>query len=580
MMKKLLALLLSLCLCLSMLSACGSSKPEAGANDGFTFNNQETTEPVQTPATEPPVAESTEPPTEPEPTEPEPPLEDVPSAEELLVYTLTEEEVDLFYTELTVLYEMCVAGEDLDVIDEQEAYVEDLYEAISDQGSIASVLYYCDMADEELKQQHLDTTDIITEAYDTYMQTIREIYLLDTPANDVIFETWTEKELEMLTRYTSEVAELEKRNEEIVVEYQALSDSEMEEGIIPLYKELILNNNRIAQIYGFANYYEYAYEMVYERDYGAQSVEIARAYAQQYFPEAIMLALEQFSMRFQELPQKEQMLIANFMEGDREDLKEDYLQNYFDSLPAELRQDMMHMQTYDRAVYATDKDARDGAFTTTIGGTPICYYSNGYTGILTFAHEIGHYSAALNMELGDIPLDLAELHSQGNEWLFIRYMKDVLPYNTYSALRDYKLYMDMATITISFMVDEFEQIVYTDPNIANYTLEDFEAAADKVTANYGGAGFVSSYITDFQYYWRMVVMEQPIYYISYGVSDLAALNLYTISVNDQAGAIDIYTKLTRELDTEKGFQENLKDAGLAGPFAEDVYKSIYRIYSK
>ena len=90
-MRKLLALLLSLCLCLSMLSACGGSKPEAGANDGFTFNNQETTEPVQTPTTEPPVAEGTEPPTEPEPTEPEPPLEDVPSAEELLVFTLVVE---------------------------------------------------------------------------------------------------------------------------------------------------------------------------------------------------------------------------------------------------------------------------------------------------------------------------------------------------------------------------------------------------------------------------------------------------------------------------------------------------------
>lgn len=578
-MKRLLALLMALCLCVSMLSACGGSKSDTGAMDGFTFSDSGTTKPAETEPTmetEAPtqVTETTEPVV---PTEPE---ENIPSAQELLVFTLSQEDVDRFYEELDVLYDMCLSGADLGQIEDQDDYVEDLFELISDQGSIASILYYCNMADEELKQQHLDTTEILTGAYDSYMQIIRDIYLADTEANAVLFEDWSEKELEMLSRYTSEVAELEKRNEELVVEYQALSDYEMTEGIIPLYRELILNNNRIAQIYGYDNYYEYAYEMVYNRDYGIDSVELAREYTQTYFPEAIMMALEEFSAGFQGLSYKQQVLVADIMEGTRDDLKEDYLQDYFDSLPEALRRDMMHMQTYDRVVYATSSNARDGAFTTTIGGTPICYYSKDYTGILTYAHEIGHYSSALNTDLDEIPLDIAELHSQGNEWLFIRYMKDVLPYDTYTALRDYKLYMDMATITISFMVDEFEQIVYTDPNIANYTLEDFEKAADTVVANYGGASFVNNYITDFQYYWRMVVMEQPVYYVSYGVSDLAALNLYTISLNNQQMAIDIYTQLNRELDTELGFQENLAQAGLAGPFAEDVYKSIYRIFRK
>ena len=66
--------------------------------------------------------------------------------------------------------------------------------------------------------------------------------------------------------YSPEIAELEKRNAEILVEYQALEDMTSDE-MIPLYLEQVKNNNQIAKIYGYDNYYEFAFSMVYDRDY-------------------------------------------------------------------------------------------------------------------------------------------------------------------------------------------------------------------------------------------------------------------------------------------------------------------------
>lgn len=555
-MKKWIAMLLALCLSISLLAGCQPQVPETQPT------TQETTQ-APTETTE--VTETTE------------PAEDLPSAEELLVYTLTQEELDKYYADLESCRAMALAGTDREGLEELSESLDEQYEYIQKQQTIAFVRYSCDQTDEEATQLHLEATDKLTQAYDAMMLMLREVNASESPIKDVLFADWTEEELEMLGAYTSEIARLEKENEELVVEYQALSEGELAEGIIPLYQKLVANNNRIARIYGYDNYYTYGYDVVYARDYSTDTVQKARDYAMKYLVPTVPAILQEFALGFQRLTQAEQQVVIAFMEESYQDTDKDYVNLYIDSLPEDLQAAMNHLWQYDRAIFADSTGAKEGAFTVNIGEDAICYFGPGYDGTLTLVHEMGHYASTLNLDLNACPMDLAELHSQGNEWLFMNQVREELDPNVYAVIRDYKMYMDMSTILVSFMVDDFEERIYT-TDVSGYTREDFDAVAEEVCQAYGGVDFVNNFLTDFQSYWRLVVMESPVYYVSYAMSDVAALNLYTIASQDTEKAYEIYGHLLKDLDMELGFQENLKQVGLSGPFDSTVYEAIASMY--
>ena len=553
-MKKWIAMLLALCLSISLLAGCQPQEPQ------------------------PTTQETTQAPTETtEATETTKPAEDLPSAEELLVYTLTQEELDKYYADLESCKTMALEGTDREGLEELSDSLDAQYEYIQKQQTIAFVNYSRDQTDEAATKLHLDATDKLTKAYDAMMLMLREVNASESPIKDVLFADWTEEELEMLGAYTSEIAQLEKENEELVVEYQALSEGELAEGIIPLYQKLVANNNRIARIYGYDNYYTYGYDVVYARDYSTDTVQKARDYAIKYLVPTVPAILQEFALGFQRLTQAEQQVVIAFMEESYQDTDKDYVNLYIDSLPQDLQAAMNHLWQYDRAIFADSTGAKEGAFTVNIGEDAICYFGPGYDGTLTLVHEMGHYASTLNLDLNACPMDLAELHSQGNEWLFMNQVREELNPNVYAVIRDYKMYMDMCTILVSFMVDDFEERIYT-TDVSGYTREDFDAVAEEVCQAYGGVDFVNNFLTDFQSYWRLVVMESPVYYVSYAMSDVAALNLYTIASQDREKAYEIYGHLLKDLDMELGFQENLKKVGLSGPFDSTVYEAIAQMY--
>lgn len=554
-MKKWIAMLLALCLSFSLLAGCQPQVPETQPTTQETQTSTETTE----------ATEATK------------PSEDLPSAEELLVYTLTQEELDKYYADLESCKAMALEGTDREGLEELSDSLDAQYEYIQKQQTIAFVRYSCDQTDEEATKLHLDATDKLTKAYDAMMLMLREVNASESPIKDVLFEDWTEEDLKMLSAYTSEIAQLEKENEELVVQYQALSQEELAEGIIPLYQKLIANNNRIAQIYGYDNYYTYGYDVVYARDYTTDTVQQARDYAIKYLVPTVPAILQQFALGFQSLTQAEQQVVAAFMEGSYQDTDKDYVNLYIDSLPQDLQAVMNHLWQYDRAIFADSTGAKEGAFTVNIGDDAICFFGPGYDSTLTLVHEMGHYASTLNLDLDECPMDLAELHSQGNEWLFMNELQDALDPKVYAVIWDYKMYMDMCTILVSFMVDDFEERIYT-TDVSGYTKEDFDAVAEEVCQAYGGVDFVNNYLTDFQSYWRLVVMESPVYYVSYAMSDVAALNLYTIASQDREKAYEIYGHLLKDVDLDLGFQENLKKVGLSGPFDSQVYEAIAKMY--
>ena len=556
---RLLCLLLTLALLLSIVGCVNPQQPTTQATVPTT--QVPTTAPVTVP-TEPTVPPTTVP--------VEPPAE----AKEL-EYTLTQEDIVEFYRLLDETEKMAIAGEDLDAIDAISDQLDEQFELLDAQNSIAMILYYADMNNEELTQQHLDCVDIRTAAADAYTQAVRRIYLSETPARDMLFEDWTEKDIEMLLMYDERIAELQKRNAEIEVDYRAASKDDVK---IALYIELVQNNNEMAKIYGYDNYYTYAYEVVYERDYGAEEVKELRELAKAYLPMTFNSANAKFSKAFGKLDAAGQNRIVAFLYNDYNRVNTDYVGEFMKVMPESQREKTEQMLTVD-SLFASGAGAMKGAFTTMIGDRSYCYYGPDYANSSTIIHEGGHYYASCYTDLGSIPLDLAEVHSQANEWLFITYVANLMEADQYSALASYRIYNDLAMILICLMVDEFEQIVYS-TDISKFKAADFDAIMNEVCSGYFDLDFFKSNVTDINSYWRAVVVEQPIYYISYAVSSIAALDLYGKAREDYDAAFEIYRQLCEEPLEDAGFLESIHAVGLYGPFDKEFYDMLSKLIRK
>ncbi len=497
----------------------------------------------------------------------------LPKPEKLeLVYTLTQEDVDSFYECLEVCEELCVTGQDLSAAEDKLEELDAAFAILEDQCAVANVLSCADTTDQSLSDQLLSATDHVTQANDAYLQMLRRIYQSQSPIREELFADWTQQELEMLLAYTDEVAALSKRNTELLVEYRALDLEEAEEDMIPLYTQMVLNNNRIAQIYGYDNYYIFAYQVEYRRDYSAQEVAAMRELAAQYLIPAGQNLLDQFAIDTEALRWTDQLALSRFIYSDFDESS--YLENYLNSLPEETGSAMLDM-FQGNGYFTQYQDALEGAFTTCVGDRLFCFFGPGYGNALTVAHELGHYYSGMYQDLEEIPLDLAETQSQGNEWLFIRFLKEEMSEDLYEAVVGYKMYSDLAVILVSLMVDEFEEQVYQHPDVSQLTREELEAIMESVCVKYGGVDTLSEYFTDIQSYWKLVVMEAPVYYISYSVSALGAMELYLDTQRDYSQVADTYAALCETPEME--FREALAAAGIQDPFDEAVFIRIAQL---
>ena len=567
--KRIWCWILALCLMLSLVACYPAPATHPSTPSTSPSTNPRPSEPNATSPTF--VVNPTEPtdptlPTEPpEPTSPE-------IIWDGLEYILTQNDVDLFYALLDQCEMLALEGQDMDSIDASSNALDAQYEYLNAQCTIAQIQHYCDTSDSVRAQQYLDCAEICIQAGDAYIQMARRVYLSDTPAKDLLFADWTEQDFAMLMAYDEEIALLRQRNEEITVEYYANEDDDT---LIPLYIEFVQNNNQIARYYGYDNYYEYAYELVYNRDYQPDELEQMRQYVKEYIVPVFHQSYLNCYHTIPYLSQADWDGLNHFLEADYNSADRNYVDLYIQTVPDSMADALRRMLEED-SLFVTNESAKAIAFTTMIGDRSFCFFGPSYASSSTVIHEGGHYYASLYSDLDAIPMDLAEVHSQGNEWLFIHAMKQYMSTAQYDALVDFRIYNDLATVLICLMVDEFESKVYS-TDISEFTAEDFDALMESVATQYFSMSYISHYIADISWYWRMVVVDQPVYYISYAVSAIAALDLYTVAMTDFDAAISAYQMLCEHLDEELGFLGNLESAGLSGPFREAFYQRVAQL---
>lgn len=512
-------------------------------------------------------------------------------AELLSWYTATPEEFELAKA---LIDRMKEAGmNDINSFDAIYEEFETVFYHLAEQMTIANILYYCDMTDEEAKTRDLDTKEMFREVQNAYNIALQHL-LENSSYKDELFEGWTEEEKRALHDYSPEIMVIRNQIDELQAEYNDIEGIEeyskiwnttdgknIAEQIVPIYKEIIILNNQLARAMGYDNYYDYATKEIYGRDYTQEDLVEYHGFVKKHIAGKVDDLVNAWRTKYSKLSGTTLETYKSFMNKDFDSMEDNYVMMYFDSLgDTNMGVAMRDVFESENCVFADHPKSHPTAFQTWLyeSEKPFCLFGSDGQSATTIVHEVGHYYAAYtNDDINDY--DLCETHSQGNEFLFMDFCSDKLPKNVFSTAMIYQFVNTCGTITLASIVDQFEQKVYSlsDDEIKTMTVEDFDKIMTDITSASEYKGVLDSFI-DPCAYWKLVAVDNPVYYVSYSVSAISSLGIYSMVLEDEEAAYAAYRALVEtEGIEEMGYVEALEVAGVPSPFDESTHTKIAKL---
>lgn len=504
--------------------------------------------------------------------------------DELLTwYTATPEE---FAAAMELVEQMKEAGmTDLDAFDTIYDEFEIAFYHLAEQSTIANIIYYCNMSDEAAQERKLNTVEMFSDLQDAYNIACQHL-LVNSPYSDELFADWSEESKQELLNYSSDIMTLRNAIDELEVAYNDLDENTTPNygaKVAEIYKQMVILNNQLAAKFGYDNYYDYATERVYGRDYTADDLAEYHGYVRKHIAGKVGDLVTVWRDVYGKLGSNQE-LYKTFMDRDFDYGDENYVMLYLESLgDTNMGVAMRDVFESENCVFADNKDSHPTAFQTWLyeADKPFCLFGSNGQSSTTIVHEIGHYYAAYtNDDIGDY--DLCETHSQTNEFLFMEHSAQYLPKNVYRASMLYQLVNTCGTITLASIVDQFEQKVYSlsAEELETMTVEDFDAIMEEIKDHSEYSGVIDNFIDPCEY-WKKVAVSNPVYYVSYSVSAVASLNIYATALEDIDAAYDSYRALVETDGIEDmGYVEALTAAGVASPFDEMSHKKISDLIKK
>ncbi len=494
--------------------------------------------------------------------------------------TITDEKFTEADSQLEAFEKIALESTDVDAINAVYDTFEDTYYYISTQVSVASIIYYINMSDDAAYDRYNGYYEKYGDMHDKYMEKCKNIYL-NSPVSAELFADWTEEEIKQLLNYSAETTELQLKNDELTDELNNLYTYEFKSRSAEIYAELVTNNNRIAELAGYDNYYDYATKEIYLRDYGREELEIfCAAVKEKYVPLYKQLQSE-FQKLLRGLSDDDYDLFLAYLEQPFDSLETNYLEGYFNSLTGSMKDGMEHAFVNKNMVFSDKKNSHPTAFQTYLDDFehPFCLFGSSGQSTSTIVHEIGHYYASIhNSDLTSY--DLAEVQSQGNEMLLLNYLEGVFSTDLFNALKIYNMYASLDTLIRCVIIDEFEREVYALESVEGFESKDFDKIMDKICEEYGGEGgmqYIYTTLGKMDEYWRQVATNNPVYYISYAVSLSSALNLYAeLDANTETGR-EMYRVLIEDIDEDDTFLSVLEKSGLPSPFTTESVEKVLSV---
>ena len=505
-------------------------------------------------------------------------------------HSVTPEEIVTWYTatpeEFAAAMELVAQFEetgmtDLDAFEVVNGQFETAFYHLAEQMTIASIIYYCNTSNETAKTRHLDTNKMFRELQDAYNVACQNLLTKSQYKNE-LFADWSEESKQELLNYSSDIMEIRNAIDELQVAH-----TDMDPNTTPnyatksaeIYKEVVILNNQLAEKFSYDNYYDYATERVYGRDYTAEDLGAYHGYVKTNIAGKAASVIDAWRAQYKKLGSGEELYNA-FMERDFDSGEDNYVMMYLESLgDTNMGVAMRDVFESENCVFADHPDSHGTAFQTWLyeSKKPFCLFGSSGQDSTTIIHEIGHYYAAYtNNDINDY--DLCETHSQSNELLFLNYCSDKLPKGVYKTAMLYQLVNACYIITVASIVDQFEQRVYSlsAEELEAMTAADFDAIMNEIASANEYSNFLSNFNINLNDYWRLVAIDNPVYYISYSVSAVASLNVYVKAIEEGTDAAHASYRALVETEgiEDMGYVEALGVAGIVSPFEESAHKKI------
>ncbi len=465
------------------------------------------------------------------------------------------------------------------------------------QKQLAEIAYYCDMDNSDLEKTHAYMMEYQTAVIAKFYTLSRPFY--DSCYRDFYYYGMTEEEINAFLFDSDAISNpeytaLKDRNSAIEVEFLALANPATGDELPILYAEFVENNNKMAQLMGYDNYLEYAYENVYARDYTPEDVAQLSDYVKTYLSPVFAAIYKKWDT------------LAGYTEEDIEKYYNQVMYPFFENLEGNtLVNDYIDLLEFnsnpDKVISFSDEFNKlmsdgnmfrgdyEGAFVTSIHSAklPIAYFGKGYDSCFTIVHEFGHFmneiysadAAEADDEFSQT-YDLLEMHSQGNELLYMCYLEANADMSevAHTLIETYSLVNMFYVVMAGMTIDAFEQAIYLNTyegtnadkimQDGKITYDEYDLLYTSICADYGVEKEIDGY-------WRGgMTITSPCYYISYSMSAISVLQLYEMAHTDGFDvAKDAYLKLFTYVDENPNMtmEEILAYAGMLSFDNEQLY---------
>lgn len=504
---------------------------------------------------------------------------------------------DIFYSKVDRLTELA-AGQDRDAALDLYEELRKEFTRIDTLDSIAYVHYCEDVTDPYWSDECIYCDTLLTEAGDALSTACAAI--MDGPCADAFtqrighdaasaFEEYvpmTDREAELVAReaelvdqYNTIIAGAgditytylgETWTQDMISGYQGanLANSDyygylevfyglqkaLNDQVGPIYLDLVQLRAEIAQINGYDNFADMAYEQVYGRDYTTADAQtlcdavkpVAREYYQQLYYSPLWNAVDSVQPV---LTADEQIQALGRIAAEIDPI---------------LTEPWQYMTEHGLCQLTDSPNAFPGGFTITLSGYDCPLIFNAISGDLydfkTLSHEFGHFTQAYYAPLPDLltdvdSFDLMEIHSTGLELLFTEHYDEIYTQGADTA-RFLILGAQMEQIIDGCIFDEFQRQVYARPDM---TLEDMNRLFAQISAEYGeyepyGINYGWIYVTH--------TFGNPLYYISYAVSSLAAVQIWALARQDFQAGVQAWKAILDADTSTDGYMTVLPECGL------------------
>lgn len=465
-------------------------------------------------------------------------------------------------------------SESLDEVIEGVYAFYDVYDAFSTNYSLANIRYCIDLTDLYWEQEY----NYCAENLATVEAALEELYyaLAESPILEELeseeyfgegyfdayqgesiydddFIALLDQEAVLINRYY-ELCE-EAGEEEY---YSEAYFSRFQEPMTELLIELVKLRQQIAEYAHYDSYVDFAYDFYHYRDYTAAEAE---AYLEQVG--------EVLAQTYRQVNENDLWSLAEGYCTESETFN--YVKTTAKKMGGsvwEAFQELEDGRLYDIG-YGENK--MDGAFEVYLTSyyVPFVFMSPylDQTDKLTFVHEFGHFCADYVCYGSYAGMDVAEVHSQAMEYLSLCYGEADEDLAAYKMVDSLGVYMEQSAYAL------FEQRLYSMKG-EELTAENVHALYEQIGTDFGFTGWDWD---SRDYIMLTHVYTDPMYLVSYVVSNDLALQIYQKELEEEGAGLALYEQ---SLESQESYLLYFAETiGLESPFAEgrlEVVKQTFQ----